>query len=794
MNGRPPDTAVPGSSAGTVVCRAMVGLLIALVPGGARGGAPSDAAAPRVWNVFLFAGQSNMAGADSEVTDPNGFQETEADRATRFTAAPLPGGERSSQYVAWGTIRGHTVKDRLVHGPEVGFARALHAAGRRDVAIIKVYANFGRDATRWPWSEGEPLYEAWRRFASSRIEELQAGGDRVRVVGFVWHQGIDDAIQGAFADDYEPRLKRLIASLRREFADGTAPFVLARSVFSRIAQPEEDPTGASPMFRVRAAQVRIGRTYPFTRWIDVDDLPNVNTHHFTAEGQLAIGGRFAKEWLALRDEADAPVAIGTRRELFVDGALIATLSGARRTLHAPVARDTVIVHDAPWEGAGSGYHSVFRDGERILLYYRGSELGVRNGRLILGDERTCVAESQDGFTFTKPELGLHAHGDSRANNIIWASAGTHNFSPFVDTRPDCPRESRFKAVGGLPTDGGLFAFQSADGIHWAHARDEPIIREGAFDSQNVAFWDASASVYRVYYRTFTEGVTTRDEWNPAGFRAIRTAVSRDFLQWDPPSDLTYGDSPAEHLYTNQVMPYPRAPHLLLGFPTRYVERGWSDSMRALPQREQREERAAAHLRYGTAITETLIMASRDGVHFDRWNEAFLRPGPERPDTWLYGHQYMARGLIETRSALSGAPSELSLYATEGSWHEPANRLRRYSLRMDGFVSVNAPWDGGELTTRPLTFSGIRLSLNFATSAAGDIRVEIQDAGGTPIPGFTLDACEPLFGDSIDRTVTWGSDNPETRGDLGSLRDRPVRLRFVLRDADLYAFRFPESNR
>jgi hypothetical protein len=225
----------------------------------------------------------------------------------------------------------------------------------------------------------------------------------------------------------------------------------------------------------------------------------------------------------------------------------------------------------------------------------------------------------------------------------------------------------------------------------------------------------------------------------------------------------------------------------MGFPTRYVERGWSDSMRALPQLEQRENRSAAHLRYGTALTEGLLMASRDGIHFERWNEAFLRPGPERPETWLYGHQYIACNAVETASSLPGAANELSLFATEGSWTGNGNALRRYSLRLDGFVSVNGPWKGGELLTKPLKFDGDRLVINFASSAAGSIRVEIQSADGAPIPGYSLDDSPETFGDSVERTVTWKSGN-----DVGKLAGTPIRLRFVLQDADLYAFQFVPS--
>jgi hypothetical protein len=233
-----------------------------------------------------------------------------------------------------------------------------------------------------------------------------------------------------------------------------------------------------------------------------------------------------------------------------------------------------------------------------------------------------------------------------------------------------------------------------------------------------------------------------------------------------------------------VKPYARAPHLLIGFPTRYTERPWSPSLRALPEEEHRRQRSTASMRYGTAITEALLMASRDGVLFHRWNEGFLRPGIERPGTWNYGHQYIGWHLVETRSALAGAPNELSLYASESYWTGNSSEVRRYTLRLDGFVSASAGAGGGELITRPLRFSGGRLRLNFATSAVGLVQVELQKPDGSPLPGFAAADCDEVFGDTVDRAVSWrGSE------DVSKLAGTPVRVRFVLRDADLYAYRF-----
>jgi hypothetical protein len=290
--------------------------------------------------------------------------------------------------------------------------------------------------------------------------------------------------------------------------------------------------------------------------------------------------------------------------------------------------------------------------------------------------------------------------------------------------------------------------------------------------------------YRAYWRIFTAGVTSGTAWQPAGIRAIRTATSKDLLTWSEPVDLTYVDSPPEQLYTNAIKPYYRAPRILMGFPTRYVERGWSPSMEALPELDHRRMRSSAAPRYGMALTDGLFMTSRDGRRFHRFGEAFLPPGPERPGAWNYGHQYIAWHPVETPSVLPDAPRELSFYATESYWTGTSSELRRYTLRIDGFVSVQAPLSGGELVTKPLVFAGKHLELNFSTSAAGGICVELQDADGQPVPGFTLADCAEIYGDALERVVLWKGGS-----DVSSLAGKPVRLRFVIKDADLFSFRF-----
>ena len=490
------------------------------------------------------------------------------------------------------------------------------------------------------------------------------------------------------------------------------------------------------------------------------------------------------------------VDIGSRRELFIDNYLIEKLSGkAEQRIHHPIQKEIVLVHDAPWEGSGSGYHSIFKDGNIYRMYYKAWQLSVseKGLRTDLHPLWTCYAESTDGINWKKPNLRLFDFNGSKENNIVMTSDtinkvsadGGHN-AVFKDENPDVSPDALYKA---LRLSNGIIPYKSSDGIHWSPMSQNPVLTDGAFDSQNLAFWDVEKKEYRAYWRYFTGGKTPLPydpkTWKPTGIRAIRTATSPDLIHWDMQADLKYIDSPPDELYTSQIKPYYRAPHLYLGFPARYIDRGsWSESTRALPDLENRQGRGKAASRYGTVLTESLLMASRDGITFKRWNEAFLRPGIERPGTWAYGNQYIGWSMVETKSADEGAPNELSLYATESYWTGNSSALRRYTLRLDGFVSVNAPMSGGELLTKPLVFTGNKLVLNFSTSAAGSIYIEIQDMDGNALPGYTIADCQEIYGDTIERTVHWKNGT-----DVSRLKNKAVRLRFVLKDADIFSFQF-----
>lgn len=463
--------------------------------------------------------------------------------------------------------------------------------------------------------------------------------------------------------------------------------------------------------------------------------------------------------------AAEPISLGTRRELFVDHFLIEKLDGVSLQLQRPQPAGIALKFDKAWEGQVSGYVTVIHDGELFRLYYRGRPLTGYGDTDPRAQEVTCYAESRDGITFTRPKLGLISFGGNKDNNAILADVGpvTHNFAPFLDTRPGVPKTERFKAVGGSSAS-GLIAYVSADGIHFRKLQDKPIITGGAFDSQNNVLWSDHEQCYVCFFRTFKNGV-----------RWITRTTSTDFLTWTPAVDMTFGEAPNEHLYTNQTLAYFRAPHIYVGMAARFWpdRRSLTDQQVAALKLDAPENYAGLKLESSDAV----LLTSRGGDRYDRtFLESLVRPGTDLKN-WTARSNYPARGLVPT------GPTEMSIYV-QRNYGQPTHYLERLTLRTDGLAAVHAGYQKGELTTKPFTFEGQRLTLNLSSSAAGGVFVEIQDAAGQPIPGFTLAECRELNTDDLACEVSW-----KNGSDVSSLAGKPIRLRFRLKDADLFALQF-----
>jgi len=507
-------------------------------------------------------------------------------------------------------------------------------------------------------------------------------------------------------------------------------------------------------------------------------------------------------------------SVGMRLEMFVDEVLVEKKINVSRKVHEPVPGEVAIKFDQPWEGNVCAYYTIIRESSSwFRLYYRAGHIDInalKQRRTVTNGQRTCYAESKDGGqTWVKPMLGLFEYpvgSGNMNNNIIWTDErSTENFTPFKDSNPNCDPAMRYKAIGSRLNPYLLFAMVSVDGINWRFLREDPIltIYHGKFDTQNVVFYNTEMRKYVMFYRDCLDRRTN------AG-RGIKVAVSDNFINWSLFQWLNWTSDrfPQEEyqLYTNSIQQYFRAPHMMIGFPNRF-----------------NQERVGYPGHPQTGVFDSILIASRDGFNWARTSEAIFRPGQQKK-RWASRNNLMALNLYESKSRLDDSISEICTLSSEGYYLDICS-LRRYTWRLDGFTSINAGFQEGELITKPIIFSGRILVLNLSTSAMGWIRVEIQDPSSKmAYPGYELQNCYETFGDSIAQMVAWSpvtvteeiedksdhdpdldiDDKVEDSGikkmkqiikvvregyDLSELSGKPIQLRFRMKDCDLYSYQF-----
>jgi len=489
--------------------------------------------------------------------------------------------------------------------------------------------------------------------------------------------------------------------------------------------------------------------------------------------------------------------IGSRREVCWDEFLMESAEGVRVQMHRPEYRETIMNMDKGWEGQNCGYFTVIREGEMHRVYYRAANMEKVDWNGADGYAHKnyyCVMETRDGKNFTRVPVNEIPFMGIKDNNIIIEPTPDNemdNVFFFYDRNPECPADERYKALSGAHGQ-KLVYYKSADGIHFERAR--VLVDDGAYDSLNVCFWDPDTKQYCLYYRGLHGPSTVNGKWDFSNvpeeerevtgrhgigiIRDVRVRVSKDFVNWEPMQMLDYGpDAPDLELYTNNAMKYYRADHMFIAFPTRYIDRFRdADNFPQLTDWKHRKgvmDKIAP--RSGTAVTDTAIMTSRDGVNFRRTEEAWWDAGYENGINWYYGDGYFAHGMIETKSARPGDPNEISMYCqTLGDCE-----LRRYGIRLDGFFSWRCDAKEGKVVTKPFVFKGDTLEINFSTSGFGWVKIKLLDAQGNAIEGFETGR---IFGNRVDREVKF-------QGDLGELSGKEVRMEVSMFDADLYSFRF-----
>ena len=473
-----------------------------------------------------------------------------------------------------------------------------------------------------------------------------------------------------------------------------------------------------------------------------------------------------------------------QREVFWDYFLVdKEKTTAQLVMKQPMKREVCLVHEEVWEDRLANYHNIFKDGDIYRMYYLvgANNVKINTDTTITAKLYACYAESRDGIHWKKPFLGVCEPYEGMAeNNIVMDDryGQLDNFFVFRDDNPHCPENEKYKAVvrrktgkPGLAND-SLWCYVSADAIHFVEGWC--IHSCGAFDSLNTAMWDEKIGKYRCWFRGFHDPT---DWCITAGKRDIRYMESYDFKNWSEEKRIEINSPNDFQLYTNNIQKYYRNDNIFVGFPTRYVERKeWTDNFEQLCGKERRKIRMKnLEPREGLAITDGMFMTSRDGKNWERFDEAFITVGEENGENWIYGDCYMGYGMTETESENGG--KEISIYIPEERWSYRPVKLRRYTLRLDGFASFRAGLSGGKLVTKPFTFEGESLEVNFATSAAGSLYISFLDNDGNRIVGY--ESCE-LFGDTVSRKVKF-------KKSLLDLNGKKVRMEILMSDADIYSF-------
>lgn len=430
------------------------------------------------------------------------------------------------------------------------------------------------------------------------------------------------------------------------------------------------------------------------------------------------------------------------------------LRGVRRVFHQATHHPHPVLYpERPWERAGFTTSTIYDEADlKLKMWYL---TALEDGRHV-----TCYAESHTGVDWERPELGLVEVDGSAANNIVIGpehhEGKDHFESVLIDPlEPDPGR--RFKALGWSSYDwdgplSGIYTATSPDGLHWIHT-PEPVFRYhprpgtddlGPVGDAHCLMIDTVRKRHVAFLRDLPH-------------RAV--SFSEDFAHWTPPERCLWSQHWADHIYSSTGFVY------------------GDQYLGLLSLFDLRPERMDLNC---------WLICSRDARHWERCPA-------EAPVIECGGVGEWDRFMCHN----GGAPpirvgDELYLYYRGAARRHPpyfgtddagtSFGVGLAKLRVDGFASLDASFDGGEVVTTPWEIDGGELRLN-AKCDYGEVRVELLDEQDEPLPGYALSDCLPISADGTSLPVRW-QEHPDLQGAAG----RTVKLRFTLRNARLYSYR------
>ena len=472
----------------------------------------------------------------------------------------------------------------------------------------------------------------------------------------------------------------------------------------------------------------------------------------------------------------ALVASASPRHLFLDPGILASTEGAELKANPAQRRETVIFPDRPWEKHMISFFLTVRDEEgKLRIWYVCRDDEGERGRANL-----AYAESIDGVTWIKPDLGVYEYRGSRANNLV----GVHSLEGVVFKDPNMPPEQRYVYVttgkaestdGSVPTT--IFRYTSPDGVHWQ--RDSRPLLNAASDTQNVTWWDEQRREYVVILRGWTNGYrkVSRLALPSLTVPALVTPAggAGKYFNNEIPTILACDDRdpPRTDIYNMSAQPYAVDPRWYVAFPS-YLRRWTNDDARRRPG-----------MKRSVGRVEVQFAGSRDSLQWHRYDRAaYASPGVASPEK---------RNMIYMGTGMVVRGDEIWQYGTEfQSAHGDIEARRqktdgcivRYVQRVDGFVSLDTGQVTGTARTIPVKVTGPRMLLNLDTGALGELRVGVVGVDGRAVPGFSVEDCEPVEYNGTGVAVAW-----KGGADLSALQGRELVLEFRSNRTKLYSFRF-----
>jgi len=449
--------------------------------------------------------------------------------------------------------------------------------------------------------------------------------------------------------------------------------------------------------------------------------------------------------------------------LFADNQHVASESNIKRSLQQPTKLPKpVITSQGDWDSCPYLFGTVIFDHQEqiykawYMSYNYGQPLAVRTPFL--------YATSSNGRDWTYPTLGLFEHNGSKQNNIILQNAGHHDsYSPSVIKDRNERNPSRrykmifwdFSAEGSYKGNDGMMIAFSPDGIHWKRWQQQPVLASAEVEQSISDVMDLLIDPLRNRYVAYTKGWA--DPF-PHHRQIVRTE-STDFINWSSPEVVLR--------HANTV-----ADPESYGMPV-FIHEGMYFGLLRL-----------YHSRTDHTI-DIQLTSSHDGKSWNRVaNQATFLPNGN-DNAWDRGM------LFSTAPVIRNDVMEFFYGAWDGS-HNSTSRssaIGLATLPLNRFTAIEAIDDVGTLQTKPLVLTHPFLSLN-ASVRKGRIRVALTDAAGSPLPGFSLEDCDRINGNSLRHQLTWRG-----QGDVAVLKQKQISLLFEISgDSQLFAFRnheYPE---